>query len=142
MDNEYTNSEGYADETPFLATHALRAEERRRAKLARRPLVYVCSPYAGDVEGNVAAARRYSRFAAMRGAIPVTPHLLYPQFMDDGNPDERALALKFGQVLLDKCSELWSFGARVSSGMEAEIARARRRGMEVRYFTDDLKEAH
>lgn len=142
MNNEYTNSEGYADETPFLASPALSAEERRRAKLARRPLVYVCSPYAGDVEGNVAAARRYSRFAVMRGAIPVTPYLLYPQFMDDGNPDERALALRFGQVLLDKCSELWSFGARVSSGMEAEIARARRRGMEIRYFTDDLKEVH
>lgn len=142
MDNEYTNSEGYADETPFLAMPELRAEERRRAKLARRPLIYVCSPYAGEIEANVAAARRYSRFAVMRGAIPVTPHLLYPQFMDDGNPDERALALKFGQILLDKCQELWSFGEHVSSGMEAEIARAKRRGMEIRHFTDDLKEVH
>lgn len=142
MDNEYTNSEGYADETPFLAMPELRAEERRRAKLARRPLVYVCSPYAGEIEANVAAARRYSRFAVIRGAIPVAPHLLYPQFMDDGSPEERALALRFGQILLDKCQELWSFGERVSSGMEAEIARAKRRGMEIRHFTDDLKEVH
>lgn len=50
-------------------------------KAAYLPLVYVCSPYAGDVETNVKNAKRYSRFAVDENAIPVTPHLLYPQFI-------------------------------------------------------------
>ncbi|WP_444240733.1 DUF7768 domain-containing protein [Eshraghiella crossota] len=28
-----------------------------------RPMVYICSAYSGDVEGNVAKARKYSRYA-------------------------------------------------------------------------------
>ena len=63
-------------------------------KAAHLPLVYVCSPYAGDVKTNVKNAKRYSRFAVDENAIPVTPHLLYPQFMDDGNEAEREMAKK------------------------------------------------
>ena len=141
MNQEITNSEGYVDETPFLAMPSIEREERRQARLSRRPLVYICSPFAGDVKRNAEAARRYSRFAVARGAIPVTPHLLYPQFMDDSDPAERALALRFAQVLLDKCSEVWVFGGRVSEGMRAEIERAERRKRKIRRFDENLEEA-
>lgn len=141
MNQEMTNSEGYVDETPFLAMPSIQREERRLSRLSRRPLVYICSPYAGDVARNTEAARRYSRFAVARGAIPVTPHLLYPQFMDDADPAERKLALHFAQVLLDKCSEVWVFGERVSTGMAGEIERAKRRKRKIRHFDADLKEA-
>ena len=46
-----------------------------------RPLVYVASPFSGDVERNVMNARRYCRFAAESGAVPLAPHLLLPQFL-------------------------------------------------------------
>ena len=36
--------------------------------------MYICSPYSGEVEHNKQNACRFSRFAAMRGYIPVTPH--------------------------------------------------------------------
>ena len=52
-------------------------------KVNYRPLVYICSPYAGDIEKNTENARRYSRFAADRNGIPIAPHLLFPQFMDE-----------------------------------------------------------
>jgi hypothetical protein len=55
----------------------------KQALRAFRPIVYICSPYSGDVEGNVDAARRYSRFAVDKGYIPIAPHLLFPQFLDD-----------------------------------------------------------
>ena len=32
-----------------------------------RPLVYICSPYAGDILSNIGAARSYSRFAVDYG---------------------------------------------------------------------------
>lgn len=71
------------------------------------PLVYVCSPYSGDIKNNVENAKRYSRFVVENYAIPLTPHLLYPQFMDDDNEKEREMAIYFDSVLLTKCSEIW-----------------------------------
>ena len=81
---EYKNAEGYADPTAFGAFCAIEKEEK--ALRAFRPIVYICSPFAGDIENNTAAARRYSRFAVEAGYIPIAPHLLFPQFLDDSNP--------------------------------------------------------
>ena len=104
------------------------------------PLVYICSPYSGDVARNTRNARRFSRYAAMHGYIPVTPHLLYPQFLNDNKPAERDLGLLFGNALLDLCAEVWVFGAHVSSGMKAEIERAKQRRCRIRYFTERCEE--
>ena len=127
------NAERYYDPTAYEALTRIEREERISQY---RPLVYICSPYAGDVDRNVAAARRYSRIALELGCIPLAPHLLFPQFLDDRNEEERALGLRFGNILMDKCAELWVFGSRISSGMEAEIKRAGRKGYPVRYFTE------
>lgn len=94
------NHEGYFDPTTYEAlTNIHREEMAADKKAAYLPLVYVCSPYAGDVETNVKNARAYSRFAVDENAIPVTPHLLYPQFMDDGNETEREMAIRDGESL-------------------------------------------
>ena len=114
MGKDYLNSEGYPDPTAF---EAIRNMEKR----PYRPLVYICSPYAGDVETNVSNARRYCRFAVDSGCIPIAPHLLYPQFMDDTDEKERKLGLFFGNVLMDRCAEVWVFGDRISAGMDAEL---------------------
>jgi len=58
-----------------------------------RPLVYVCSPLSGDVPGNTKMARKFCRFALEKGAIPLAPHLMFPQFMNDDDPAERELAI-------------------------------------------------
>ena len=85
-------------------------------------------------------ARAYSRFAVRNTCIPITPHLLYPQFMDDGSPAERELALFMGMVLLTKCEQVWVFGSVISAGMRTEIAKAERKKIPVRYFTEELEE--
>lgn len=106
-----------------------------------RPLIYVCSPYSGDIDRNVVNARRYSRFTLDKGAIPLTPHLLYPQFMDDENPEDRNFAVHtINYVLLGKCDELWVFGDCITEGMKREINLAERRKMKIRYFSGKLKE--
>lgn len=132
--NKY-NSEGYYDPTAYEALTAV----EKGAKVFR-PLVYICSPYSGDVEGNIKSARRYSRFAVEMGYIPFTPHLLYPQFLDDDNPAERSLGLFFGNILMSKCAEVWVFGGYVSPGMSAEIDRAKKKNYKIRYFTDSCEE--
>ena len=105
-----------------------------------RPLVYVCSPLSGDVPGNTERARKFCRFALEKGAIPLAPHLMFPQFMDDEDPAERELAIFMDVILLGKCSELWVFGETVSAGMQAEIDVAKKRRQPIRYFTNDFQE--
>lgn len=133
------NSEGYHDPTTYEALSRIEKEEKA-AKKAYRPLVYICSPYAGEVETNVNMARVYSRFAVRNACIPLAPHLLYPQFMDDTVPAERSLALFMGIVLLGKCDQMWVFGSIISKGMAAEIEKAEKKKIPIRYFTEELEE--
>lgn len=142
------NSEGYYDSTTYEASKTVEKEERAAKRAANlykpdefRPLVYICSLYRGDTEKNTKKARKYSRFAVESKAIPMTPHLLYPQFMDDSNPEERYLATHtINYVLVGKCQEMWIFGDDISEGMAREIALAERRRMKVRYFTETMEE--
>ena len=69
------NSEGYHDPVVYEALTRIEAEERAaRAAAAYRPLVYICSPYAGDVEKNTFRARAFSKFAVERHCIPIGIH--------------------------------------------------------------------
>ena len=61
MSNDYRNSEGYPDPTAGEALSRIAANEKQSLR-AFRPIVYICSPFSGDVEENIANARRYSRF--------------------------------------------------------------------------------
>ena len=132
------NSEGYPDPTAHDALTAI--EQEHRALHTFRPIVYICSPYAGDVQANTEAARRYSRFAVKTGYIPIAPHLLFPQFLNDADPAERELGLFFGNALMSKCSEVWVFGSHISAGMQTEINRAKWKSYRLRYFTKDCQE--
>lgn len=134
--NKY-NSEGYYDPTAYEAMTEIVREDKEKAY---RPLVFICSPLAGDVERNQEKARRYSRFAVEQGAIPFAPHLLYPQFLDENDKAQRDLGIFFGLVLMSKCDQLWVFGERISQGMQMEIAKARKRNMTIRYFSDQCEE--
>ena len=135
--NDRFNAEHYPDPTAAEALANIEREERARA---RKPCVFICSPFAGDVVGNTMRAKRYMRFAVVKGAIPFAPHLLYPQVLDEDDPSERELGLFFGMVWLGKCDELWVFGRHRSVGMEREIAKAKKRGIPVRRFSDVCEE--
>ena len=132
------NAERYHDPTAYEALLTIEQEEREQRTF--RPIVFICSPFAGDIENNVKAARRYCRFAVEIGYIPFAPHLLYPQFMDDSDEDQRILGLRFAISLLYRCDELWVFGEKVSAGMAKEIEKAEKRGMRIRRFNSKCEE--
>ena len=115
-------------------------EKEEKSLRAFRPIVYICSPYAGEIDKNVKAAQEYSRFAVDKGYIPIAPHLLFPQFLNDTIPTERQLGLFFGNALMSKCSEVWVFGKTISAGMQAEIKRAKWKNYRTRYFTENCEE--
>jgi hypothetical protein len=92
------------------------------------------------VARNIENARQYCKFAVRQGAIPFAPHLLYPQFMNDNDPKQREMALLFGNVWLRKCDALWFFGETISEGMKREIKAARRHGIPIKKFNENLEE--
>lgn len=112
---------------------------RAESRPVFRPLVYICSPFSEDIEGNKKMAAQFAEFAYKNGCIPVTPHLLFP-FMNDESPNERALALHMDIVLMGKCQEVWVLSERITSGMSAEIEKATKRRQTVRYFSNDFVE--
>lgn len=122
------NKEGYLDLTAYHALSNIRSE-------GFRPLVYICSPYRGEVEENVKNARAFSRFAVDKNAIPFTPHLLFPQFMDDDNDKERDLAMFMNTIFLRKCQEIWVLDGYISKGMSEEIKLAEKYRKTIRYFS-------
>ena len=133
------NSEGYYDPTSYEALTNVAKTDRQSAF---RPLVYICSSFSGDTKHNMEQARKYSRFAYEQKTIPLTPHLLYPQFMDDENPAEREDAMHFNYVLLGKCNELWVFGDVISKGMAHEIGVAQKRKQTIRWFNKKCEEVN
>ena len=132
------NSEGYNDPTAYAALTKIHKEEQ--ASKAYLAIVYVCSPYSGDIARNIENARKYSRFVYEEGGIPFTPHLLFTQFMDDSDFTECKTAMNFNRIMLSKCDELWVFGSRFSKGMSDEICEAEKRHMKIRYFSEQLEE--
>lgn len=131
------NIEGYPDPTCYKEL-----KDIQRAEYGYRPLVYICSPYSGDVEANVQLAQRFCAFAVSAGQIPLAPHLHFPQFMDDIDPDARELAMFFNRILLSKCEQLWAYIGQVSAGMRAEIDWAHQMDIPVRFFDADFQEVH
>jgi hypothetical protein len=134
--NKY-NHEGYRDLTAYGAEMAI---ERDLKSDATGPFVYICSPFKGDVKANIQNARRYSRFAVDQGVIPLAPHLLFPQFMDDTNPIERKKGISMALKMLTNCKELWFFGTHISYGMSLELEKARRKDIKIRRFSENCVE--
>lgn len=104
----WRNSKGYADPTAYKALRAVEISE-----FGHRPLTYICSLYSEDVEVNVELARDLSAYAVDCRRIPLAPHLLFPQFMDDTDPWDRELAMFFNRVLLSKCEAMWVYTPRL-----------------------------
>lgn len=135
------NAEGYLSPTEHEAlTRIEKAEKAARKAADFRPIVYICSPYSGDTKKNIENARKYSRFAVDKHYLPIAPHLLFTQFMNDEIPEERETAIFMNFVLMSKCAEMWVFGDVISAGMQAEIKHVKYKHMKIRYFTEEMEE--
>jgi len=102
--------------------------------------VFICSPYKGNIVYNTTKAKRYCYFAFTRGAVPYAPHLHNPQFLDEDTPEERLAGIELGLEVMKRADELWVFGSKLSEGMEAEISKAQKIKIPIRYFTDKCEE--
>lgn len=101
---------------------------------AKKPLVIVESPYAGNVAANLYYARKCVSDSLRRGEAPIASHLLHTQtgILNDNKPEERTLGIEAGLAwyrVADKCVVYADRG--MSSGMLVGIERARMFGVQV-----------
>jgi hypothetical protein len=97
-------------------------------------LIFVCSPYSGDIERNTRLAKKWCREIIATGHIPFAPHLLYPQMLDENKRVDRLKGLSFGLAILPKCDAVWVFGNPITEGMDTEIETAKSEGIPIEFF--------
>lgn len=107
-----------------------------------RPLVYICSRFAGDEEGNLRKTGEFCRFAMEVGMIPLSGTLAFSPFLNDESVADRSQALSWDMILMGKCDEVWALVTEegISPGMTLEIARAKKRRQTIRYFNERFEE--
>jgi len=108
-------------------------------------LVDLESPFAGDVEENLAYARACMADSLKRGEFPLASHLLYTQegILDDDIPEERTLGINAGKEWAQWADTTVVYCDKgISSGMEYGIKDAKRwqRRIVYRYLNDPSKD--
>lgn len=103
-------------------------------------IAYICSPYQNDIQNNIKNAQKFCKFAVDKGYCPIAPHLFFPQFLNDNDPQERQQGLKLNETFLNIANELWVFGKNITSGMIVEIQYFQRFKKIIKYFDFNFKE--
>jgi len=94
--------------------------------------VFVCSPLRGDLEKNIALAKRLCQKVVQKGHASFAPHAFYTQFLDDNIEEERNIGIHAGMAFLKVCDELWVYDKKgISSGMQLEIDFCNKNGIKV-----------
>jgi hypothetical protein len=97
-------------------------------------IVILESPYAGDVDRNVAYARACVRHALESGEAPFASHLLYTQCLDDLEPAQRELGIRAGFEFRHCAAATVVYVDRgISRGMREGIEHARDLGQPVEF---------
>ncbi|MGN8805466.1 MULTISPECIES: DUF7768 domain-containing protein [unclassified Blautia] len=94
--------------------------------------IFVCSPYRGDTKANIEQACGYCRQVIDAGNIPIAPHVMFSNCLDDSVLEERTVGIQMGLELMELCSEVWVFGPP-TEGMKFEIAKAEELGITIKF---------
>jgi hypothetical protein len=100
------------------------------------PIVMIESPYAGDVERNLAYLRAALHDCLMRGEAPFASHGLYTQVLDDTVPEERDHGIQAGfafREVSDYTVVYTDLG--ISPGMQLGIDHSHSKSIPVKFRT-------
>ena len=116
-------------------------KQKTTMELGERKRVFICSPLRPrkgapkeqqmELFRNMELASLACRYAVLHGCNPMAPHLLIPAFLDDTDPEERAIGIELGMDWMLDCDELWVIGDRISEGMKKEMDTALATGIPV-----------
>lgn len=104
---------------------------------SKEKYAFICSPFAGDTERNIAYAIECCKEAIKRGYTPIAPHLYFPQFLDDNNPEQREKGLILGREAMKEKCEIVLVGDKygISEGMKGDLDFADKVDIPVEYLT-------
>lgn len=104
--------------------------------------VYVCTPHRPvsenpvqrrwEMEANRERVIKACKLLTLCGYMPMAPHAYFTQFLSDDDPEEREEGMQLGIEWLSMCDELWTFGDRISEGMQTEIDFAKENFIKIR----------
>ena len=99
-------------------------------------MIYVCSPYRAKDKTQFERQKDYtklvSREVVLAGHEAITPHMYYPDFLNDNDPRERKIGMKSALRLLDVCDAiLVNTQLNISDGMKKEIEYAKQKDMKI-----------
>lgn len=103
-------------------------------------LVILESPYAGDVEANIAYAKRCVLDCLTKGEAPIASHLLFtqPGVLDDLKSEERQLGIEAGLAWMRVCEAVVAYLDRgISKGMVLALTEAKILGVPIEYRSID-----
>lgn len=102
-------------------------------------LVFICSPYRGDVEKNIERVKRYCKRASVDRKVPIAPHLYFTQFLNDESWGDRYDGMYMGQTLMEYCKQIWIFADELTEEMVEEIKRAKELKLEFHFYNADME---
>ena len=91
-------------------------------------IVFICHPFQNKKE-NLEKTKEFCKLAIKEDCNPISPALLYSQFLDDSDYGERTTGRECGLELVAFCDELWICGNLITAGMEKEINEAYEQSM-------------
>ena len=101
---------------------------------------YICSPYRAKTRRQKKLHIKYAReimyeIIYCKYTLPIVPHLLYPQVLDDNNANQRIMGLNLCKYLIERADVIYvccKFG--ISKGMAGEIKYAKSLNKEIIYI--------
>lgn len=114
-----------------------------RRSTPRQPTSAVNTEQKNEVElqQHIRDAVEACREVYERGNIPIAPHLYWPRFLDDNDPQDRDYGIAVGLEALKRCDEMIVIIRQegpeeewISQGMQAEIAAAAKMGIEPQFI--------
>jgi len=102
-------------------------------------IIYIAHPIGGDTKKNLKKVAKIARELnlAYPDILPMAGYFLDCYALDDNIPEERQRGIDndtefFNRSIMD---EVWCYGDKISTGMWAEINKARAMGIKVRFMS-------
>ena len=99
-----------------------------------RPRIFICSPYAGDINANKSYLALCVQDSLRRGEAPWASHGFYPDHLNDDSESQRALGMACGRSWLNvawKCAVYEDRG--ISPGMVKDMKAAAKMDVIIEY---------
>lgn len=107
-------------------------------------ILYVAHPLGGDIEQNLERIADISHRIHTDDSkdVPFTPYVESLEYLDDGDPDQRALGMKKNEKFFRRqtMDEIMLAGPELSSGMRQELEWAEENNVPVRLWNQDLRQ--